>query len=685
MTAVMNAHPPGRIARLVRRDSSMTTSPATTSRTLYRRRRRGILTALAAVAVAAVSIVSASASSSIGGPAFAGPLSNQGRHGSQGQDGLGIQPGKIKHVWLIILENKSYDATFTGLNKNTYLWQDLPQQGVLLKNYYGTGHFSLDNYISLVSGQATQPDTQADCPYYDKFSGTVDTSGSLFTNPNYGQMASAQGPNAAAGSNGCVYPASVPTLFNQLDAAHVSWKGYAQDLGNPDESGPAHDAGTEYCGAPYATPGATGSAAQPNPGSANGTDQYVPKHFPFPWFESIRDAGDCNEAHIANLFSSTNGLYHDLQSASSTPAFSWISPNNCSDGHDAVCHGNNLSGGFSGPTTPNAPVNYTGGLYSADLFLEHVIPEIEESPAFKEGGLIDVTFDEGFPPFTYSGNSFANSTAVAPDAATSIEDDSAAETLFGHGVHYEPTGPNTPLEKNAAGEELYPGPGDNAYIDRPRDCVAQTVPAQPAGTCLLGGASNVPGARTDAKASAPTGSSTIEDNAIVATDTGRSVTGAGIPEGAFVGQVTDTPVTATAPNQSGGFVDTGSFALVNAAGEPVVTTGAVSGITLGARTPASDPLYDANDPTTGGGDTGSVLISPYIRPGSVSTVDYNHYSWLRTMEDLFSVGHASPGLDGQGHIGYAAQPGLAPFGPDVFTNPQGQPEEGGGRHGHGHW
>jgi hypothetical protein len=69
----------------------------------------------------------------------------------------------------------------------------------------------------------------------------------------------------------------------------------------------------------------------------------------------------------------------------------------------------------------------------------------------------------------------------------------------------------------------------------------------------------------------------------------------------------------------------------------------VSGITLGARTPATDPLYDATDPTTGGGDTGSVLISPYIRPGTVSTVYYNHYSWLRTMEDLFNVPAYSPG------------------------------------------
>ena len=350
--------PPGRMARLIR--------------------RRGVvaIAVAAAAALAAVPVVSASSS-----PGAAKAVA--------AADKVGLKPGKIKHVWLIILENKSYEASFSGLNNNTYLWKTLPSQGVLLKHYYGTGHFSLDNYISLVSGQATQPDTQADCPYYDKFTGSVDLQGKLTTNPNYGQVVSAEGPNAAAGTNGCVYPKNVPTLFNQLDAAGVSWKGYAQDLGNPDESGPTHDAGIEYCGAPYAEPGATGSTGQPNPGSANGTDQYVPKHFPFPWFESIRTSGDCNEQHIASLFSSTNGLYHDLQSSATTPAFSWISPNNCSDAHDAVCHGNNLSGGFSDPNTPNAPVNYTGGLYAADLFLEHIVPEIEESPAFKEGGLID--------------------------------------------------------------------------------------------------------------------------------------------------------------------------------------------------------------------------------------------------------------------------------------------------------
>ena len=42
------------------------------------------------------------------------------------------------------------------------------------------------------------------------------------------------------------------------------------------------------------------------------------------------------------------------------------------------------------------------------------------------------------------------------------------------------------------------------------------------------------------------------------------------------------------------------------------------------------------------------------------------------MEDLFNVAVRSRGLDGQGHLGYAAQPGLAPFGPDVFNNTLGR-------------
>ena len=74
----------------------------------------------------------------------------------------------------------------------------------------------------------------------------------------------------------------------------------------------------------------------------------------------------------------------------------------------------------------------------------------------------------------------------------------------------------------------------------------------------------------------------------------------------------------------------------------------------------------------GGGIVGAVLLSPAITPGTVTKNFYNHYSYLRTIEDIF----------GLAHIGYAAdsayppsqatdQPGGTPkpFGPDVFTNP----------------
>ncbi len=60
----------------------------------------------------------------------------------------------------------------------------------------------------------------------------------------------------------------------------------------------------------------------------------------------------------------------------------------------------------------------------------------------------------------------------------------------------------------------------------------------------------------------------------------------------------------------------------------------------------------------GGDNTGAVLISPFIKAGTVTTTPYNHYSLLRSIEDIFKLSH----------LGYAAQDGLTPFGSDIFTN-----------------
>ena len=748
----------------------------------------------------------------------------------------GTPVGAIKHVWLIILENKSYDETFTGLNQNSYLWQTLPQQGALLTNYYGTGHFSMDNYISLVSGQGPSYGVQDDCSTTANMTnnnsgiittgtvgtstdtdGTQDATGTNTATPsptgagngNYGQLLVHGGVDAALGNNGCAYPSDVATLFNQYNAAGVPWKAYAQDLGGAQPVGsttyvtgstpgvtdtvPGRDDGAcGYPGTTAANPvtnatnlvaptGDVSSYTGAQPANANGNadpaDQFVAKHFPTAWFTSLTgesagtqngvtypsqpalnepstpehdDLGtstaatsdtNCDANHVANLDDPTYGLQHDLSlPANEVPAFNWITPDNCSDAHDATCQGNNLSGAFTANGTPNydpaglptydpeatTPENYTGGLYAADLFLRYYIPLIEQSAAFADGGLIDVTFDEANPPFTI-GNSFNNvpapgdvTTASAPGdqptygatgttapganslyAAYGILADAAGENINGHNVSTEPTGPNDPEVTNSAGEQLQPGPGASGFIDRP--------------TGLTGESPNLsgsPGSTTEPALVSP-GSSMVYDSKINADDTGRLVSGAGIPNDTFVGAVSDTgPVSLgsnssiTTPSNNYAKPWIGSFQLLNDSGQPVtLSAGFVGNVTLSAEGATStvgsascpsgseaattsgcvtvDPLYDPTDFTPGGGDTGTVLISPLIKPGTVSSTYYNHYSTLRTLEDLLltgrsctepsntdtplSAGTVCGGLDAKGHLGYAAQAGLASFGPDVFT------------------
>ena len=67
----------------------------------------------------------------------------------------------------------------------------------------------------------------------------------------------------------------------------------------------------------------------------------------------------------------------------------------------------------------------------------------------------------------------------------------------------------------------------------------------------------------------------------------------------------------------------------------------------------------------GGGQVGAVLFNPrYIKAGSVDTSgSYNHYSALRTFEDLLGI--RSGGADGRGHLGFAAT--ANDFGLDVFN------------------
>ena len=128
--------------------------------------------------------------------------------------------GKIGHVFVIVLENEGFNTTFgTAAQQNPatqFLAQTLPSQGVLLSQYYGTGHVSLDNYIAMISGQSSTVQTHVDCTFYDDFKLTGVT------------------PDGQAIGTGCVYPAQFKTLADQLTAARFTWKGYMEDMGlNP--------------------------------------------------------------------------------------------------------------------------------------------------------------------------------------------------------------------------------------------------------------------------------------------------------------------------------------------------------------------------------------------------------------------------------------------------------------------
>jgi phosphatidylinositol-3-phosphatase len=59
----------------------------------------------------------------------------------------------------------------------------------------------------------------------------------------------------------------------------------------------------------------------------------------------------------------------------------------------------------------------------------------------------------------------------------------------------------------------------------------------------------------------------------------------------------------------------------------------------------------------GGGVVGAVVLSPFVKPNTVSDVPYNHYSTLRWVEDQFALPH----------LGYANANGLVTFGEDVFA------------------
>jgi hypothetical protein len=248
----------------------------------------------------------------------------------------------VRHVFVIVLENESAGVSFGPNSPAPYLSRTLRAQGAFLPNYHGTGHESNDNYISMISGQAPNVQNQADCQSFDNFIPAT-----------IGALGQAQG-------TGCVYPSGVQTIASQLTTAGFTWEDYNEDMGADPSREPA------VCAHPAID-------TTDNTQKATATDQYATRHNPFVYFHSIIDDTTLCDTHVVNL----DKLPQALSTAAATPNYAFITPDLCDDGHDAPCANGD-----------------PGGLVQADRFLRTWVPQITGSPAFRQDGLLIVTFDE---------------------------------------------------------------------------------------------------------------------------------------------------------------------------------------------------------------------------------------------------------------------------------------------------
>ncbi|MBV9603813.1 MAG: hypothetical protein JO027_01830 [Solirubrobacterales bacterium] len=247
----------------------------------------------------------------------------------------GLPP--VKHVFLIVLSDRGFTRSFGAGTAGGYLSGALRRQGELIQNYYAVAAAPLANEIALVSGQGPTAQTAGDCPTFSRVSPAQ------------------KGPRGQVLGTGCAYPASTKTLATQLAGAHDTWKAYV--------AGVSSSARTA-CRVPK--PGSK------QPQTAGPHTSYLSWRDPFLFFRGLTADGSCRANEVA-----VSRLATDLKSESTTPSLAYIIPAPCADGSETPCD-------------PGAK----SGLAAADRFLKSVVPEIKRSPAYHDGGMIAITFDQ---------------------------------------------------------------------------------------------------------------------------------------------------------------------------------------------------------------------------------------------------------------------------------------------------
>jgi phosphatidylinositol-3-phosphatase len=288
---------------------------------------------------------------------------------------------------LIVLSNQGYNAAFGASSSAPYLSKTLPKLGELLPGYYAVSSGELANEIALISGQGPTPQTAINCPIYSAITpGTA-------------------GPEGQALGSGCVYPQPTLTLADQLTSAGKTWRAYIEGI----QSGPGQPGTCQHPALGSSDPNQTASPGDP----------YLTWRNPFVYFQSLTGGSTCSKDDTG-----LGPLTTDLKSTSTTPSFAYIAPGACQDGSEEPC----------------APVR-PAGLAATNGFLEKLVPEIELSPAYREGGLIAITSDQApqsGPNADSSGccltfSSYPNLQSASAPPSTGTTAPAAAQTLPGGG------------------------------------------------------------------------------------------------------------------------------------------------------------------------------------------------------------------------------------------------------------
>ena len=430
----------------------------------------------------------------------------------------------VKHVFMIMMGEAGYSQTFEPGLGDKYLSGKLAAQGELLQNTYAVTSGELANEIASISGQGPTVQTSLQCP------------------KRYAVIRPARrGKLSQVLGDGCVYPKHTKTLADQLVKAHDTWKAYVEGLGTG-TSRKARVAKVASCAHP-----ALGAANRPvSPGHKS---VYVTWRNPFVYFRSVTSAKACATEDVG-----LPQLATDLKQKTSTPTFAYIVPGPCDDGSATPCR-------------PNAKA----GLGPADAFLRKTVAAIKKSAAYKDNGLIIVTFDQ------------------APQ-----------------------TGP---------------------HADPSSCCNNPTFP-------------NLPAASTTPTSTTPTSTTT----------TGTTTT----PTSTTATDTTTTPTT-TAPSSASSSTPTttGTTTTDTTTTPTTTTTTPTDTTTTGTTTTPLGLGGGVTNPTGGGGQVGALLISSYVKAGSVDNSEYyNTYALLGSVEKLLNLKA----------LGYAADPTLPLMGPIVFNN-----------------